>query len=319
MDTEIRRRHAVTRRQLLTSIGGASMALVISGTRTVGAQENSESAPLVVTSEAVLSVAESGSEPVRILDASPLRTYRSKHIEGAIHTFWEDTVDRNYPVFGAVITQGFEQQQRLEYISRIGASADETIVVYDDAGGFRAARIVWFLRFLGFPKTALLDGGLRSWENAGGATASGVARWEQDDPPRVDPQEGYYVVTEALFERLERRDTQIVDIRTAEERADTLGGQLPVGAIPGSLSWPWSSLIDPNAGALISTDQLAESARLAGITDDQDIVVYGRFGVETALSWLVLKHLRYSRVLTYDRGWVEWASTPALPIIEIPG
>ncbi len=42
-------------------------------------------------------------------------------------------------------------------------------------------------------------------------------------------------------------------------------------------------------------------------------VLYGSFGVDTALPWLALKNAGFSNVQTYDRGWAEWSITPGLP------
>lgn len=268
---------------------------------------------IVVSAEDVKSFLASGREDVRIVDASPLREYRSAHLPNATHAFWEDTVDANYPVFGAVVTQGFEQRQRLEIVGRIGVHPGNRIVVYDRQGGFRAARIVWFLRFLGFPNVALLDGGPAAWQAIDGDLLSGVVGVPNVEPI-VDPQDGYYVVTEALRQRLFLGNTQVVDARTDEDRQDTLGGQLPLGQIPGSIRLPWNSLIDPAKGALLNDSTIRSLIESAGITDDSDIVIVARFGTDTALTWLVLKSLGFTNVLTYDRGWVEWASTPELPV-----
>ncbi len=274
-------------------------------------------APLRVSAGDLVSQMADGTEAIRILDASPLRTYRSGHISGATHVFWQDTIDANYPVFGAVVTQGFDQEQRLEVIRRFGVTPGDHIVAYDDESGFRAARIVWFLRLLGFSNTSLLDGGLPSWEAAGGSTESGKA-----NPPLVDavvdPQDGYYVVTEALRDRIARGDTDLLDIRSQDEIADTLNGALPIGTIPTSQPWPWDALVDADSGTLLPAESLLHQISDLGLTIDRDIVVFGRFGVETALSWLALRSIGFERVLTYDRGWVEWASTPGLAIAPVP-
>ncbi len=301
-----------SRRSALFAFGVS--AILVSKARGAIAQSDTPAAPpLVVSASDVMSMLQSGSDEFRFVDASSLRDYRSAHLPGATHAFWEDTVDANYPVFGAVVTQGFEQQQRLEIIRRFGVLPEQTIVVYDREGGFRAARIVWFLRFLGFPKVAMLDGGIGAWQAYGGTSEPGVIE-APDIEPRVDPLEGFYVVTEALRQRLELGDSLIVDVRTDEERQGTLDGQIPIGQIPGSLRLPWSAMIDPDSGMLRDKQSLLTQVETAGVTGESDIVVVARFGAETALSWLVMNELGFERVLTYDRGWVEWASTPGLPV-----
>ncbi|MBX3071805.1 MAG: sulfurtransferase [Thermomicrobiales bacterium] len=269
--------------------------------------------PFLIDVQALLERLEDPSSRLRLLDASPLRIWRNGHIPGATHVFWQDTVDANYPVFGAVVTQGFEQSQRLEVIRRFGVEPADSIVVYDDTSGFRAARIVWFLRLLGFPDVSLLDGGLQGWRDLGEDAEAGSPS-PPEVQPAVDPQEGFYVVTEALADRIARADTTILDIRTAEEQRDTLNGALPLGAIPTAQRWPWDGMIDPDSNALLPLEGLRTQIAPLGLRSDRDIVVYGRFGVDTALSWLVLKTLGFERVLTYDRGWVEWAATEGLGI-----
>ncbi len=50
-------------------------------------------------------------------------------------------------------------------MSEAGIGDDSSVVVYDDAGGVIAARLVWMLRALGL-EAAVLDGGLDAWQRA---------------------------------------------------------------------------------------------------------------------------------------------------------
>src|SRR5215207_3449444 len=43
---------------------------------------------------------------IRVLDCSPLRTYEDAHIPGAIHAWWQDTMDPNKPTYGSVLGPG---------------------------------------------------------------------------------------------------------------------------------------------------------------------------------------------------------------------
>ncbi len=77
---------------------------------------------------------------------------------------------------------------------------------------------------------------------------------------------------------------------------------------------PWSATLRDNSGRLKSPDELAALFATAGVTPDREVVIYARFGVETAQTWLVLSLLGYPNVRVYDQGWAEWASKPDLPI-----
>lgn len=246
---------------------------------------------------------------LRLFDVSPLHIYRDRHIDSAEHAWWRDTVDPNYPVFGAVLTQGDEEAHRQRVLDSLNLLTGDQVVVYDNDGGFRAARLVWFLRFIGFPRAALLNAGYDEWrarefpiDSASTSSAS----------PVVDPQAGYYLVSEQLLARLGDPAVQIVDIRTDADRADDLDGNMPYGQIPGSLRLPWSELYGAD-GLVRSASEVAASAESLGLDAARETVLYGKFGVDTALSWLALRNAGLETVLSYDRGWAEWSTLPGAP------
>lgn len=246
---------------------------------------------------------------LRVLDVSPLHVYRERHIDAAEHAWWRDTVDPNYPVFGAVLTQGDDEAHRQQVLDSLALFTGDHVVVYDNEAGFRAARMVWFLRFLGFAQVALLNADYEEWS----ANAFPISPASTTSTvPAVDPQEGFYVVTEQLRTRIAESSGQIVDIRTDTERADDLGGQMPIGQIPGSVRLPWDRFINDD-GHLVSPDEVLRQAEEVGLAPDAETVVYGSFGVDTALSWLGLRVAGFTNVLSYDRGWAEWSTLPDLP------
>jgi 3-mercaptopyruvate sulfurtransferase SseA len=73
-------------------------------------------------------------------------------------------------------------------------------------------------------------------------------------------------------------------------------------------------LIDRAENRLKPAATLAALARDAGLTPALEIVIYGRYGVDAALPWLALRHAGFPGAIVYDRGWVEWAGRPDLPI-----
>ena len=155
----------------------------------------------------------------------------------------------------------------------------------------------------------MLNAGYDEWKAAefpiDSASSSSTA-------PIVDPQEGYYLVSEQLLARLDVPAVQIVDIRTDADRADDLDGNMPPGQIPGSLRLPWSELYNAD-GHLRSASEIAASAESLGLETARETVLYGTFGVDTALSWLALRNAGFETVLSYDRGWAEWSMLPGAP------
>ncbi|MGH2531826.1 MAG: sulfurtransferase [Thermomicrobiales bacterium] len=252
-----------------------------------------------------------------VLDLSPPRTYRRAHVPGAVHAWWQDTTELDQPqhIYGTILDQDFgAQTARIELLSYLGIDGETEVVAYDDDRNRWAARMVWFLRFLGHDRASVLDGGLAAWRAHGGDTQDGSVDAPDADLPTVAPREGYYYVTGELLEQLERPETALVDIRTDEEAHDTDNDRLPLGRIPGSISIPWTSTLRDDAGRLKAPSDLERLYRDRNVTPDRPIVVYARYGVDAAHGWWVLKLLGYPNVVVYDRGWAGWSTTPDLPI-----
>lgn len=293
----------IARRTFLT--GMVTLPFAVRVTATTKAQGSEF--PLVVDLDWLKTEA---SEPdLQIFDVSPVHVWRNGHIDGAVHAWWRDTVDPNYPIFGAVLTQGDEEAHRQQVLDSLGLHVGDRVVVYDNENGFRAARLVWFLRFLGFEQAALLDGGFADWKQQSFAINSAST---SSGSPVVDPQGGFYLVTEQVLARLDTPHVQVVDIRTDDERADDLNGAMPSGQIPGSVRLPWTALID-DAGRLQPTAAIEKLVTNAGLDPADPTVIYGSFGVDTALSWLALTTAGFTDLQTYDRGWAEWSIMPDLP------
>lgn len=253
---------------------------------------------------------------LRVLDLSSLRRYRHGHVPGAVHAWWQDTMDPNYPVYGAVLAPDDNQRLRRELLQNLGITDQTFVVAYDDNRGRWAARMVWFLRFLGHDRAAALDGGLAAWRGAGGALER-----EENSPPRgpaptITPRPGYYIGTEEVVERRADPATLLLDVRTDDEAHDDVNDTLPIGRIPGSVPLPWTATLRDEFGRLKPVSELQQLFTAAGVNRDRFVIVYARFGVEAAHTWFVLQLLG-QRAVIYDRGWAEWATTPGLAIAPL--
>lgn len=296
-------RKPIARRTLLSGLAALPFAGRVSPS---AATQNSEF-PLLVDLDWLAS--ETTHPDLRVFDVSPLHVWRAGHIDSAQHAWWRDTVDPNYPVYGAVLTQGDEEAHRQRVLDSLGLAVGDRVVVYDNARGFRAARLVWFLRFLGFSQAALLNASLADWQQRPFSVESASS---SSGAPQVDPQAGFYLVTQQVLDRLRTPNVQLIDIRSDDERNDDLNGKMPLGQIPGTIRLPWTAMLD-DSGHLLTADRIAQRATAAGLDPSHPAVVYGSFGVDTALPWLALTIAGFSNVQTYDRGWVEWSVTPGLP------
>jgi len=274
--------------------------------------------PLLVDPAWLQSEAEAN---IRVLDCSPLRAYKDAHIPGAIHAWWQDTMDPDKPTYGSVLKPGdqradgtWDQAARRQLLEDLGIDDQTFVVAYDDERSRWAAHLVWFLRFLGHNQAAMLEGNLDAWRDAGFETESGTVEPPDLDPPTIVPAEGFYLETSAFERLIANSETLLVDVRTDSEAHDDVNETLPLGRVPGAISLPWTSVCADDNGRLVAPDILSAQLTNLGMSPDRQVVLYARFGVEASHTWLVLKLAGYSNVSVYDGGWAGWAADPDHPI-----
>ena len=117
--------------------------------------------PLVAPEELV-SELEGAGAPL-LIDARPAHDFAAGLIPAALHfDVWGmsliDTSDAPLAAFMWMI--GHLAALR-------GISAERPVVVYEQHSGIRAARVFWFLEYLGHPNVRVLDGGVDRWTREG--------------------------------------------------------------------------------------------------------------------------------------------------------
>ncbi len=205
-----------------------------------------------------------------------------------------------------------------------GISDNSTVVVYDDAGGVIAARLVWMLRALGLD-AAVLDGGIDAWQRAHagealetgtveaattGAAARGVSAasfterpWPSDVLATIDATQAAAADGTAL----------VLDARTIDRYR---GETEPVDARPGHI---------PGAASLSCRDNLAaDGTLLDGHTlrgrlmalgaADRPVISYCGSGVTACHTLLVLEQVGLAPGRLYPGSWSQYAADPDRPV-----
>jgi thiosulfate/3-mercaptopyruvate sulfurtransferase len=128
-------------------------------------------------------------------------------------------------------------------LERLGVSRDTTVVVYDDSAGTVAARMWWMLRSIGHQNVSVLDGGIQSWIDAGGALESG-----QNKPSIAEYLGPLSLAGTVDIDDLSGRT--VVDVRAPERyRGDHEPVDPRPGHIPGAINIPVTdSLVDGRFG-----------------------------------------------------------------------
>lgn len=228
--------------------------------------------------------------------------YEAGHIPGAVFFDQDLVVDPS-----ATLPHTLPQPQQFgQFVSSMGISADDTIVVYDGPGFFSAPRVWWMFRLMGARNVFVLDGGFDGWKAEGRRVTS--------EPTRVAPS--YFDVLNAaelvatfddMVQIVADGSAQIADARspgrfTGEEAEPRPG--MRSGHMPGARNVPASAL--SKDGEFLSVDELRAVLEKAGIDLSRPVVTSCGSGVTAAAISLALASVGHTDNRLYDGSWTEW-------------
>jgi thiosulfate/3-mercaptopyruvate sulfurtransferase len=241
--------------------------------------------------------------------------YETGHIPGAVkldwHTELNDPETRDY-VDGAGFARLMEEK---------GISRDTTLILYGDRNNWWAAYALWVCTLFGHPDVRLLDGGRAKWIAEGRPLDIGTQQRTSADYPVVERDDTEF---RAFKDQVAAHlGEPMIDVRSPGEYTGELlhmpdypqEGALRGGHIPGAANVPWARAAAEDATFRTRKELEAIYAGEAGLSPDDDVVVYCRIGERSSHTWFVLHHLLgYPRVRNYDGSWTEWGNAVRAPI-----
>lgn len=196
------------------------------------------------------------------------------------------------------------------WFRRWGLRKNRSTIVYDFGRGLYAARAWWILRWAGVDNVRILDGGLTAWDDAGYPVLAGPGN--QQPESNVTPNPGQLPL--ATMEDVREFDGLLIDAREPAR----FGGRrelldLKAGHIPGAVNVPSRDMINPD-GTYRSPDEIRTLLEHAGVTGDQEMIVYSGSGNHSA-QLLVAMHLAgFPTPAHYVGGWSQWSATSRNPV-----
>lgn len=246
------------------------------------------------------------------VDCRPPTEYATGHISGAVS-------GNPLGVAPASTPEGEERFRAYvaEYMTGLGVTGGETLVFYANTNETLDARGLWTAEFAGYPKAALLAGGLRRWvETAHPTDATPTQRPPVPFTPQWD--EGTYADADLTAARVGSDDTVLLDVRSRDEYTGSPTGRYAavnprLGRVPGAMWMEWTELSNAD-GTYKSPEEIRDILAARGVTPDKEVVTYCQGGGRAAHAYAALKSAGFGRVRHYVGSFGDYSHRSELPI-----
>ena len=233
--------------------------------------------------------------------------YEGGHIPSAeFADLMDDLADDHSPNRFAVGTP----EQFCAAMGALGVGDDSTVVLYDGNGSVWAARVWWMLRWVGFDRAALLDGGLKAWTDEDRPLSTEPAnRPARQLTPAPRPE--LIADRDEVFAAIDNGAVSIIDaLPEASYRGEMAMYDRP-GHIPGASNIPALSLLE-ESGHYRPHDELA--AIFDGDRGARAITYCGG-GIAASSNAFIMTRLGFTDVAVYTASLQEWAADPTNPMV----
>jgi len=245
--------------------------------------------------------------------------YETGHIPGATHIDW--TRDLNDPIRREYLSA----ERFAEVMEKHGIRNEMTVIFYGDKSNWWACYSFWVFKLFGHADCRIMDGGRRKWVEEGRPmtkVAPTFAPGQYSARPRVDFR--HRALRDQVLSHISL-EQPLIDVRSPQEYLGQLlhmpgmpqEGALRGGHIKGARNMPWSRAVNDD-GTFKAAAELRDLYEAeAGLTYDENVIVYCRIGERSAHTWFVLTYLLgYPSVRNYDGSWTEWGNLVGAPIVN---
>jgi thiosulfate/3-mercaptopyruvate sulfurtransferase len=260
--------------------------------------------PDLVVIDATVLIESDGSG--NLLSVNGRASYEAGHIPTAVFAdFMGDLSDADSPLEFAVPSS----EQFAAAMGVLGVGDDSRVVLYDTNGSSWAARVWWMLRWIGFDRAALLDGGLDAWTAEGGPLSTEpVSRTAKTLTVKLRPE--LIADQDEVRASIEDESVNLIDSLPAPHYRGEWAMYDRPGHITGASNVPVTSLFD-EAGKFRSHDEL--DALFEGQRGTRTITYCGG-GIAASADAFVMTRLGFTDVAIYGASLQEWAANPENPM-----
>jgi len=194
-------------------------------------------------------------------------------------------------------------------LGALGVGDHSRVVLYDSMGSVWAARLWWLMRWVGFDRAAILDGGLKAWKAEGRPLSTEpLIRASKQLTANLRPELIAY--HDEVLKAVGDEKVRLIDaMPESHYRGEMVMYDWP-GHIPGAINVPSFSLLD-ESGHYHPMDKLAE---LLGNDREMRTITYCGGGISAASDAFILTRLGFTNVAVYDGSLQEWTQDLSNPL-----
>lgn len=262
-----------------------------------------------------------GAPDLRIIDAtvqvklwpfprikSGWKDFKRCHIPGAVFVDHRKLADPNKPSYTFTLPT---QEYFTDFMQKLGIGDEHRVVIYDNRENMWAARLWWMFRTFGFDQAAVLNGGLKAWQQEGRVTTKErVSYPEAVFTPRLRPQ--LVVDKYKVLSAIGNKETCIVSALGRRQHRGDKNEYKRRGHIPGAENVTAWEILDRKTGRYRSEQELRE--KFESVLEFPKVITYCGGGVAASSDAFILHLLGHKNVAVYDGGLIEWGADPDLPL-----
>ncbi len=201
-------------------------------------------------------------------------------------------------------------QQFCAAMGALGVGDDSRVVLYDGSRSVWAARVWWMLRWVGFDRAGILDGGQGAWKAAGLDLSTEPAnRTAKKLTLQLRPK--VIADRDEVFAAISDDAVVLVDAMPKPHYLGQMAMYGRPGHIPSAVNVPVMGLLD-------ETGRYRPVDELAGLFDagkTKRVITYCGGGIAASADAFVLDRLGYKDVAVYIGSLGEWAADPDNPLV----
>ena len=192
----------------------------------------------------------------------------------------------------------------------LGVGDNSNVVLYDTNYSAWAARVWWMLRWVGFDRAALLNGGLSAW-TADGRTLSIEPVIRPVKKLTASPRPELIADRDEVLASINDSNVHIIDTMPEEFYRGEMTLYQRAGHIPNAININGLNLLD-EMGRYRSNDELAA---MIDINQNDRSITYCGGGIVASSNAFVMTRLGFTDVAVYTASLQEWAADPVNPLV----